>query len=132
MNTPELKKGDRARVTIDGIVTGFSIGIDLVSGSRVVHLDYAAGRRSTVFVQDEQDVTVERLAPAEWPPRPGDLWRDKHGDLWFFYSDPTDEDVICGRTAGGARWSVNDFDDQLADNAPWTLVRRDESADGTS
>ncbi|MEV4270585.1 MULTISPECIES: hypothetical protein [Micromonospora] len=30
-----------------------------------------------------QDVTVERVAPAEWPPVLGDLWRDSTGDLWF-------------------------------------------------
>lgn len=28
-------------------------------------------------------VTVERVAPAEWPPRPGDLWRDQDGTVWF-------------------------------------------------
>ncbi|MEH0823435.1 MULTISPECIES: hypothetical protein [unclassified Micromonospora] len=30
-----------------------------------------------------QDVTVERVAPAEWPPVLGDLWRDSGADLWF-------------------------------------------------
>lgn len=28
-------------------------------------------------------VTVERVAPAEWPPLPGDLWRDSDGGLWM-------------------------------------------------
>lgn len=31
------------------------------------------------------DVTVKRVAPAEWPPQPGDLWRDREGELWFAY-----------------------------------------------
>jgi hypothetical protein len=29
------------------------------------------------------DLTVERVAPAEWPPRRGDVWRDGDGGLWF-------------------------------------------------
>jgi hypothetical protein len=28
-------------------------------------------------------VTVERVAPPEWPPRPGDLWQDRNGCSWF-------------------------------------------------
>ncbi|MFG2054798.1 hypothetical protein ACGFI9_12275 [Micromonospora sp. NPDC048930] len=31
----------------------------------------------------DEDVAVERVAPAEWPPEVGDLWRDADGDLWF-------------------------------------------------
>ncbi len=26
---------------------------------------------------------IERVAPAEWPPCTGDLWRDRNGDLWM-------------------------------------------------
>ncbi|MFI6813737.1 hypothetical protein ACIBG7_15055 [Nonomuraea sp. NPDC050328] len=32
---------------------------------------------------DAPGVTVERVAPEEWPPQPGDLWRDGRGNLWF-------------------------------------------------
>jgi hypothetical protein len=28
-------------------------------------------------------VTVRRMAPEQWPPLRGDLWRDHDGDLWF-------------------------------------------------
>jgi len=28
-------------------------------------------------------ITVERVAPPEWPPFAGDLWRDAVGNLWF-------------------------------------------------
>jgi hypothetical protein len=34
-------------------------------------------------------VTVERMAPAEWPPLVGDLWRDSQDDLWFAFSNWT-------------------------------------------
>lgn len=30
-------------------------------------------------------VFVERVAPAEWPPKPGDLWRDRLGSVWFAF-----------------------------------------------
>ena len=32
---------------------------------------------------DDPAVTVTRVAPPDWPPRPGDLWRDGHRSLWF-------------------------------------------------
>lgn len=44
-------------------------------------------------------VTVERVAPAEWPPRPGDVWRG-NGSLFFAvaympnYDDHADADGI--------------------------------------
>jgi hypothetical protein len=31
----------------------------------------------------EPGVTVTRLAPFQWPPRPGDLWQDAHGARWL-------------------------------------------------
>lgn len=46
---------------------------------------------TSVTITDEHGVTyqmpphavVERVAPAAWPPRPGDLWRDRRSYLWF-------------------------------------------------
>lgn len=32
-------------------------------------------------------VTVERVAPAEWPPQAGDVWLDRAGEPWFAFSD---------------------------------------------
>lgn len=28
-------------------------------------------------------ITTERVAPADWPPITGDLWRDEQSSLWF-------------------------------------------------
>ncbi len=34
---------------------------------------------------------ITRAAPAEWPPQPGDLWRDeKHKGLWYACSEGDD------------------------------------------
>lgn len=72
-------------------------------------------------------VHVERLAPAEWPPLPGDLWRDQHGALWFAFDSPGVG--LCMRTATGGRSSAG-HEGQIEDNGPWVLVYR-EPVDGS-
>lgn len=75
-----------------------------------------------------ENVTVERIVPAEWPPRAGDLWRDKHGELWFIHKTPytgAAEHELMGRTTSGLRWT-EDVDDLLVVNAPLDLVHREE------
>lgn len=75
---------------------------------------------------DADAVTVERVAPAEWPPRPGDLWRDSGGRRWFFRRAFNGE-PLTGYTSG-AGWT-DDVSALLADgNAPWTLLYRDDPA----
>lgn len=89
MITPLPSKGDIVDVTLKGV--------------RVTHVEPARdGFSATVYVAiprpDGGDyntialcalspaltvTTVERAAPADWPPRPGDLWRDGDLDLWF-------------------------------------------------
>ncbi|MFB6392568.1 hypothetical protein [Polymorphospora lycopeni] len=36
-------------------------------------------------------VTVAHAAPPEWPPVPGDLWRDRVGSLWFAYTKRSEQ-----------------------------------------
>ncbi len=73
----------------------------------------------------DDTVTIERVAPAEWPPQPGDLWRDRVGELWFVHHAPHQpKGPLWGRTTGGARWT--DIAEWLAkDNGPLTLVHRE-------
>ena len=102
-------------------------------GYRDLAVETADDRRLALVTVplDHQAVTVERLAPADWPPQPGDLWRDKHGDLWFTYLGHDDGSAqIMMRTADGLRWSEG-YEGQVADNGPWTLVHR-EPAGGES
>lgn len=47
----------------------------------------------TAVPLDWTTVLVERRAPAEWPPRPGDLWRDRDGRLWFTVESDSDYGV---------------------------------------
>ncbi|MEV4837766.1 hypothetical protein AB0K05_24810 [Nonomuraea sp. NPDC049486] len=89
MITPLPSKGDVVDVTLKGV--------------RVDHVELPSGGfPAVVFVAvpgpDGGDngtlrlpalspaittATVERVTPANWPPRVGDLWRDGDLDLWF-------------------------------------------------
>lgn len=75
-------------------------------------------------------VTVERVAPDEWPPRTGDLWRDGGGDLWFAVTDGG------GRVSGlvfvmpSEDGVPSDPDRVNRDHGPLTLVHREDEQDG--
>lgn len=68
-------------------------------------------------------VTVERVAPAEWPPRIGDVWRDKDGDPWFAIS--ADKLVSPSASRYGAM-----LDTVVSEFGPLTLVHREDEQDG--
>jgi hypothetical protein len=46
-------------------------------------LECLLGAYRCVVPLDGPGVTVERVAPAEWPPQPGDLWHDRTQTSWF-------------------------------------------------
>jgi hypothetical protein len=55
---------------------------------------------------DEASVVVQRVAPAEWPPQAGDLWRDRSGALHFgadHVPDYDDRADCVGIGNGGTR-----------------------------
>lgn len=70
-------------------------------------------------------VSVERVAPAEWPPQPGDLWRDRDGTLWFAVEEKghhpaglmCDSSQVWNPAEVGANWS------------PLTLVHREDDGE---
>ncbi|MEU8278171.1 hypothetical protein ACFYOK_37610 [Microbispora bryophytorum] len=77
---------------------------------------------------DAPTVTVTRVAPAEWPPRAGDLWHDCAGDPWFAAHEDLDEPIrLIGRSGlphpGGP-------DELLRAWGPMTLVHRQAEAEG--
>jgi hypothetical protein len=80
-----------------------------------------------VIATNSPDLTFELVAPAEWPPQPGDLWRDKHGELWFIHCDPPDG-LLMARTADGERWTP-DASRLIEDNGPLTLAYREPVAE---
>ena len=63
-----------------------AVKVDRVAGSEVFYHTEAGGRpilHSIHHGPGWPNVTVERVAPAEWPPARGDVWRDSNGSLWF-------------------------------------------------
>jgi hypothetical protein len=49
----------------------------------LVQFDTDAAPYEWTFPLGVFGVNVERVAPPEWPPQPGDLWRDRDGSPWF-------------------------------------------------
>lgn len=91
------------------------------------------------------DLAVERRAPAEWPPQPGDLWRDRNGDLWFgcrYCADPDDNADWEGCNDDGWRTVLTPSDGGPYGNSskrpdavnqqfgPMALVHREDEQDG--
>jgi hypothetical protein len=53
-----------------------------------LHFTVPTGRNiSWSMPLDNPQITVERVAPAEWPPRVGDIWHDADGERWFAQDD---------------------------------------------
>ncbi|HEY9476523.1 MAG TPA: hypothetical protein VIS06_22075 [Mycobacteriales bacterium] len=86
-----------------------------------------------VLPSDSATVTVEGVAPAEWPPQPGDLWRSADGRVWFaadradYNYDSADQIVMISE--GAWRYGDDRTPQDLNRNAgPLTLVRREGGA----
>lgn len=65
-------------------------------------------------------VIVERVAPAEWPPKTGDVWEDRNKAKWFG-TDRGHGIRLTGAT--GDTWS--DYGEVLRDVGPMRLLYRD-------
>lgn len=121
MTKQTFRPGDLVNVTIRGarVVSddGFRLNVRYGIGPDG---DFSG---AVQLPSDAAGLSVDRSAPAEWPPIAGDLWRDRHGDLWFAFTVPTDE-IVRMRTATGGRWA-DGVDRQIEDNGPWALVRRE-------
>lgn len=78
------------------------------------------------------DVTVERVAPVEWPPQPGDLWRDRGGELWFSYVVHLDGRSYVDMRCEDTSKDTPPFEDGPTSVnerfGPMTLVRREREA----
>lgn len=136
MTETQLKKGDRARLIVEGTVYSANPSGEHGERGLAVTVEYLAedgSPASAVVLLGASAVTVEHIAPTEWPPQAGDLWRDKSGDLWFFHAHQNDTKQIIGRTADGLRWErehrQSDFSSLLDTCAPWSLVHRDPAED---
>jgi hypothetical protein len=123
--TPTYVAGELVDITIRGARYEADHG-----DQRGFHLPNAARR---IWLPLSTSVTVERIAPAEWPPRVGDLWRDRADNLWFGTpnSPYTDDTWLIGSTGQGDHASS-----LLKLNGPLTLVHREpqpaDTEDGES
>ncbi|MGW6498567.1 hypothetical protein [Nonomuraea angiospora] len=73
---------------------------------------------------------VEPAAPAEWPPRLGDLWRDRDQELWFAVSVGANIEFVSGLAGELGTTPPAELNRACG---PLTLVRREhtEPAEGS-
>jgi hypothetical protein len=76
--SPRLyREGDRVTLTIPGVIAQ----VDPEDPARH-HLRY--GRQGVVYFRtDDDSIDHVRVATADWPPLPGDVWRDRNGKRWM-------------------------------------------------
>lgn len=118
--------GDRVRVTVEGVV-------DEIYGDRkqlttIVYASSETEATGVTFVNTGPGVAFERLAPAEWPPQAGDVWRDRDGDRWLAVPDENGSGKIMLADDHGAeppRFVYKRY-------APLTLVHREQQAAGNT
>jgi hypothetical protein len=114
----DFKSGDIVNIAIKGarVVRGDEDGltVDLTPD----------GPSTQVYLPWGPELDVERVAPAEWPPRPGDLWRDANGML-YLGMQPFDDGRVEVVNVGGDYVEA----DELLHRKP-TLVHREGEQDG--
>ncbi|MGW4639606.1 hypothetical protein ACWEN6_13815 [Sphaerisporangium sp. NPDC004334] len=120
---PGLAKGRRVRVSIEGNVYHES--------ARVMSIRYGGperdAHRTLSVAMDQPGVTVEYLAPEEWPPKPGQTWQSASNRVrqWFALDRSTDghSDLATHLIdADGCIYDDEHFDRLLSSHAPWILV----------
>lgn len=94
-----------------------------------------ADGRSVAVNLKSPGVSVTRVAPAEWPPQVGDLWRDRDGDLWFgcvYYDIHNDTHVTLSpaRAKHTQAWGEGGAEAARQEYGPLTLVHREQQAGG--
>jgi len=124
-------------VTADGLLIGERVTVT-VFGARVeevqpdpggaacvVLLSYGPGRM--VVDVAAPAVAVQRVAPPQWPPLPGDVWEDRDGVEWFcrliYTQDATEASAELVCAVGGQAYRLN-AEDLLDRCGPMRLRRR--------
>lgn len=116
----EFKPGDIVDITIKGArvrawrpeVSELTVESKADANSDLTTYDYASAQ-----------VEVERVAPAEWPPHPGDLWRTKRQP--YFAVDHGDGQVAMVNLGGEV--FLPEF---ILAHGSLTLVHREDEQDG--
>ncbi|MGW6499391.1 hypothetical protein [Nonomuraea angiospora] len=77
MSGTTYRLGDRVRVTYEGI-------IDKVDESDPHRFGFRVGQHGAdYFRTDDGAIRHELVTDADWPPAPGDVWRDRNGARWM-------------------------------------------------
>ena len=126
-----FRPGELVRLTIEGVVQEPRLS-DPDGLIRIQYAEVQPGIWTEVRVDhlDAKSVAIERVAPVEWPPRYGDLWRDAHGELWFAYRHESGGDYprtelrlqqASSHAYSGQMWPEK----LLSERGPVELVRRE-------
>lgn len=80
----EFAQGDIVKITIEGArVVGEGYDERYQSAWLRVALAINGDEAHGKLHLGAQGLTVERVAPPEWPPQPGDVWGSDGGGRWF-------------------------------------------------
>lgn len=107
-DTPDRKPPFEAGEVVDITIKGARVRSVVATEEGFLFLDFTHGdiNSTTQVYMGDSGVSVERVAPADWPPQPGDLWRDGSGRLHFgaaYAPDYDDTDDSEGINCDGWR-----------------------------
>lgn len=117
----DFKPGEIVRATVEGRLGSIALGLYYID------VGEGASRGQVEIPADWEGVTVERVAPADWPPRIDDLWRDTGGMIWFARESEVESGAVQMMLSNGVLmdpWTL------LEDNGPLALVHREQDKDG--
>ncbi|WP_431728645.1 hypothetical protein [Verrucosispora sp. TAA-831] len=103
----------------------------VIADGGVLTVTYDEQHNERIDVMRGNRVTVERVAPADWPPEVGDVWRDRENVLWFISLREVGDDFRTEKvftpssTRAVNRYTSYQADRLLADRGPLTLVHRE-------
>lgn len=110
---------------MSGVHPGDIVDIE-IKGVHVIGINALTG--APTIVDDNGDefpmppqATVEHTKPSEWPPRRGDVWRDRYGALWFGVGYTPDDVALCAHDGRGEKF----IDAVRHQQGPLTLVHRE-------
>lgn len=116
--TAQYEPGERVRIGIDAEV--------VAAGDPSLEVVYRGGDGQAYALylrSDAPALTVERVAPKEWPPQVDDVWRAANGTKYWADGYSAHSGMDEPRMVGGGRgfWP----DELLAEAGPLTLVYRE-------
>jgi hypothetical protein len=88
--TASYQTGEIIQVALQGSIYRHAVGDDLTVAELTITVETEHGLFDVTVplpaptsTSERKPVTVRRLAPADGPPQPGDVWQDADGGRWF-------------------------------------------------